>query len=331
VRVSLYLSITYLQHLDALLQPLLSLPSLSSQYLTSQTYALLSALLRAPTLTLPAQSILSTLLTYSPSHHTFATSWLDAVENTMVAFARADANPCAKALPGIWEASWTWLESEDVGCRKAAESALCAMVRYCLTDADLRKAAEAVGSIGTDSGRKKAGKIPANDGLKGTVVGSIVLRLDTSLHSVAFAKATPALLSILSALISRLRLSTSSSDSERRVTAAEVLVPDLIEYVGSLHIARGFEYREKADEVLGMAIRVLGPQIFLGILPLNITPEYAPFSSAILLNQVDTHNLIQISREAAPCPRSCFPSPAARTQHHQHVAEALYHLLRSAL
>lgn len=192
----------------------------------------------------------------------------------MVAFARADAATCAEALPGVWEASWAWLESEDVRCRKAAESALCAMVRYCLTGADLRKAAESIDSVGTDSGRKKGGKLPANDGLRGTILGSIVLRLDTSLHSVAFAKATPALLSILSALISRLRLLTSAK--ERRVTAAEVLVPDLIVYVGSLRIAKGFEYREKADEVLGMAIRVLGPEIFLTLLPLNITPEYAP-------------------------------------------------------
>lgn len=148
------------------------------------------------------------------------------------------------------------------------------MVRYCLTDADIRKA---VVSFGADPSRKKDGKTPANDRLKGTVVGSVILRLDDSLHSVVFAKATPALLSIFSALISRLRWFTPTSAGERRVTAAEMLLSDLITYVGALRIARGFEYREKADEVLGMAIRVLGPGGFLGLLPLNITPGFASF------------------------------------------------------
>lgn len=301
------LSKTCFQHLDALLQPLLSLPSLSSPYLTSQTYAVLSALLRAPTLVLPAQSILSTLLNYSPSHHTLATSWLDAVENAMVAFARADADACSKALLGVWEAYWIWLESEDIGCRKVAESGLCAMVRYCLTDADIQKAVDAVSFTGTKSSGRKDGKTPISDRLKGTVVGSIILRLDKSLHSVTFAKATPALLSILSALISRLRLSTSPTVRERTATAAEILVPDLITYVGSLRIAKGFEYREKADEVLGMAVRVLGPEVFLALLPLNIIPEYAPFSLAT--SEFGTYDSRRSPEKPPPAPGRAFLLP----------------------
>ncbi|KAF8318020.1 NUC173-domain-containing protein [Clavulina sp. PMI_390] len=269
-------------HLDQLVEATLSLPTLSSPYLTSQAYALLSALLRSPSLSdsIPAQSVLNTLISYAPSHHTLAPSWLDAIENTMVAFARTDSGSCSSRLSAVWEATWAWLENEDVGCRKAAESALCAMVRYCIADSDILSAVEAAASssAGNVDPSKKAKKAShANAALKTSTVGAIIVKLDESLHAVAYAKATPSLLSILVALISRLRLpvpTAAASASSKRVTAAEALVVHLIIYVGGLKIAKGFEYREQADEVLGTAIRVLGPRAVLsdGVLPLNIIP-----------------------------------------------------------
>lgn len=216
-------------------------------------------------------------MTYSPSHHTLAAPWIDAVENTMVAFARADTEACSQKLPGVFEAAWSWLENEDVGCRKAAESALCAMVRYCITDTEILKAAELAGA-GSKSveaeNTKKSKKNTISPELKATVVGSVISRLDTSLHAVAYAKATSSLLSILTALISRLRIPLpSSANTMKQTAAAETLLSGLIIYVGGLRLAKSFEYREKADEVLGMAIRVLGPEVFLRFLPLNIIPE----------------------------------------------------------
>lgn len=194
----------------------------------------------------------------------------------MVAYARADADACTAVLPKVWETTWVWLESPDVGCRRAAESALCAMVRYCITDAEIVKAAEVTQSttLAADSTKKK-GKKNRSEADK-TVVGGVTSTLAISMHAVAFAKATPSLLSILAALVSRLRLRiTPPSEGIRAVTAAEILLPELIVYVGGLRLAKQFEYREKADEVLGMAIRVLGPEVFLDLLPLNILPEYA--------------------------------------------------------
>lgn len=270
---------------------MLSLPTLSSPYLTNQSYALLSALLRAPTLTLPAGPILTTLLTYSPSHHTLTPPWLDAIENTMVVLARTDTEACTAALPKIWSTAWVYLESSDVGCRRAAESALCAMVRYCITDAELVKTCELVQSASSQGdSTKKQGKKNKTE-VDSTVVGSIILSLVTSLHAVSFAKATPSLLSILAALVSRLRLRVPHSTSS--TTAAEVLLPELVVYVGGLRLAKGFEFREKADEVLGMAVRVLGPEVFLNLLPLNIIPSYVLFASPTLylLQQTDTHYL----------------------------------------
>lgn len=198
----------------------------------------------------------------------------------MVAYARADPEACTAVLPKVWQTTWVWLESPDVGCRRAAESALCAMVRYCITDAEIVQAAEVTqnAASATDNASvstKKKGKKNRSEADK-TVVGAITSTLAISMHSVSFAKATPSLLSILTALESRLRLRiTPPSEGIRAVTAAEILLPELIVYVGGLRLGKQFEYREKADEVLGMAIRVLGPEVFLDMLPLNILPEYA--------------------------------------------------------
>lgn len=239
----------------------------------------------------------------------------------MVAFARADFEACSQKLLSVWEATWSWLENEDLGCRKAAESALCAMVRYCITDAEIVKAVEVSTTTSVES-NKKGKKNNISPELKATVIGSLLFRLNSSLHAVAYAKATPSLLSILTALISRHRTPVPSS-TPKRTTAAEPLLSSLIVYIGGLRLAKSFEYREKADEVLGMAIRVMGPEVFLSMLPLNIIPEYVlhllflfppyPLADAVIpvpellenhLQTLGVPSYSQFSRKTPPTPSS---------------------------
>ena len=200
-----------------------------------------------------------------PTHHSLAAPWLDALENTMVAYARVDPVGCCTSdvFVKVRDLVWPWLQNDDPSCRIGAENALAAMVRYCITDKAIEEAAkEAETHAGEKKGKsKKAGK---------TVVGSTIALLATSIHSIAFAKAIPSLLAILTAFISRLRSLPSTSTS---TTAAQILLAELIAHVGSLRLARGFGYREKVDDVLGMAVRVMGPEALLDLLPLNIIPE----------------------------------------------------------
>lgn len=316
---------------------MLSLPSLSSAYLTTQAYGLLSALLRAPTLTLPARTILGTLLQYMPSHHALAIPWLDAVENTMVAFARTDAEGCLQKFPNVWQACWARLEDEDVACRRAAESALCAMVRYCIPDAEVSramdKAADSSAEVMDTDNKRKGKKALASFDAKTSIVETIITQLDASLHAVASAAASPSLLRVLASLITRLRSSLVGSTSN----GAEALLTGLISYVGRLRLAKGFEYREQADEVLGTAIRVLGPKAFLDILPLNIIPEFVSLlfiSSTAGLAKCTTLIFVELpeSQLLPPDAPSCFPYwlRTSRTQSYNTSPHTSFRSLRSS-
>jgi ribosomal RNA-processing protein 12 len=213
---------------------------------------------------------------------------LDALENTMVVYARTDGDGCAASLGKVWDLAWTWIDSDDTACRLASERALCAFARYCISQREILDTTSLHEAQAPLADRKSSMK--GKDHAKGTSLGTIIATLSGSIHSVSYAKSISSLLAILTALISRLRVpvpSNLSSARTRRTSAAQSLLADLIKYIGDLRTAKGFEYREKADDVLGMAIAVLGPEVFLGILPLNVLPEYVvTFSSECELRNI---------------------------------------------
>ena len=56
-------------------------------------------------------------------------------------------------------------------------------------------------------------------------------------------------------------------------TAAEVLMPAIMEKIGALRTQKNFEYKEDADKALGVVMSVIGPEALLKILPLNLEPS----------------------------------------------------------
>lgn len=180
----------------------------------------------------------------------------------MVVFARSDASSCVEILIPVWERVWIWLKSPSVLVRIAAESALGSILRYCIPPAAVDVAIEA--TLMGDS-----------ETLGATTVGRIIDILENSFDALQFVEALPHLLFVLSRLISRLRQRTSipSSFEPRPITAAEILMTDIIQYVAEKRMHPKFEYRERADEVLSMSIEVIGPEAFLDILPLNLLPS----------------------------------------------------------
>ena len=78
------------------------------------------------------------------------------------------------------------------------------------------------------------------------------------------------LLHIISALISSLRIRPKGPKTP---TAAELLLISLIQQIAEMRIAKGFEYKEAADDALKTAMSVLGPEVLLKALPLNLEPE----------------------------------------------------------
>lgn len=87
------------------------------------------------------------------------------------------------------------------------------------------------------------------------------------------------LLPILAAVVSRLRLRVTEGNlaqvdtTGQGKTAAEELLLELIRDVGDLRVAKGFDHKEKVDEVVGAAIEVIGVEGVLRALPLNIEPD----------------------------------------------------------
>lgn len=187
----------------------------------------------------------------------------------MVAYGRSDPDGCSDALKVIWGETWTWLKAERASIRVAAEKALGAMCRYCINTSSIDHAVQAALMGGEEDAAK-------------TTLGSIIVELTRSLDSLPYMDAVPHILSVLSRLILRLRHRTSipSSYDPRPMTAAEILLSDIIKQIGDLRGSPQFEFGERADDVIGSTIKVIGPGAFLEILPLNLLPSYV-FSSFV--------------------------------------------------
>ncbi len=158
-----------------------------------------------------------------------------------------DAEACGKELDKVWKAIWSFLDSNDGTTRKAAAHSLIALV-HCFPPS-------LVASAVTDP--EGSSTIPKN-----------ISQVFKALGNVAYARSMPELLTISSALIVALK-----DRGSRMQSPAEVLLLPLIVQVGNLRMRKGFEYKEGVDSTLNVAMRVLGPEVLLRALPLNLEPE----------------------------------------------------------
>jgi hypothetical protein len=127
------------------------------------------------------------------------------------------------------------------------------------------------------------------------------------------------LLPILAAVVSRLRLRVAPAPASGQMatidptgqgnTAAEELLLELIRDVGDLRVAKGFEHKDKVDEVVGAAFEVVGVEGVLKALPLNIEPDaYVPrpcgHTDASIADRIDP------VRRPNPAALTSYPSSA---------------------
>jgi ribosomal RNA-processing protein 12 len=267
-------------------------------HLQATTLSLLSHLLSQSTSqnSLEAHKIpllLLEILNTPPTDNSVIPSWLEVVENGMVSWSREDPSACSAEFGRVWSLVWGYLSGDsgkERGVGKAAERALVGMARYCITEEMMTAAIDekikvggALGVLPAAPKSKGPGKKqihPQDQKVSATspILAQIIANLQTSLHALRALPFLPSTLTILSSLISRLRIrpssvSTPTKASEydpRMATAAQWLILDLVRDVGGLRIQKGFENKEKADEVLGMAIEVVGPEGVLEALPLNV-------------------------------------------------------------
>ncbi|KEP47350.1 ribosomal RNA-processing protein [Rhizoctonia solani 123E] len=298
-------------HLVELLQALLNLPSLNIPFLTAAAYTTITAILTpAPTSlnpetqdattgsTVPPPALapthfpasLATLLSLPPAGDADAVPWIGAVGACLHAWAEVcrDAEAIEDtpslpqdlllAIPNAFRALWAQLEEgHSPEVRAAAEDAIVhGLLGGIFGDGGRVRA------NGTNEGKagdiadllvkeclKAWGKGPKN--AKKSSLGLILTTLESSLDSVSTASsgALGNVLSVVEGVIAVLGMNSEVGGP----TPAVTLTPSLVKAVGTLRGAQGFMWREKADGVIGAAIRAMGPASFLEILPMNLIPD----------------------------------------------------------
>lgn len=235
---------------------LLYLPRLGNPYLSQTSYSLLSDLF-----TLSDEDDESKIgdqlpeilrvIVFSPptkADSTISPAWIQVLGNAMQAYKVADPDACGRELNKVWKAIWSFLDSNDASTRKAVAHSLSILI-HCFPSALIATAvADPQGS---------------------STIPRILSQITKALDNVAYALSTRELLDITSSLISGLR----DRNSRKSPTAAETLLLPLVSQVGDLRTRKSFEFKEAADAVLSTAMQVLGPEILLRVLPLNLEPE----------------------------------------------------------
>ncbi|KAH7108388.1 NUC173-domain-containing protein [Auriculariales sp. MPI-PUGE-AT-0066] len=239
---------------------LLTLPRLGNAYLSQSAYNMLAVIIsdREASSDTPTSSILRTILASPPSHSdaTLAPSWCILLGKVMITYMAAAPEECSSELPAVWATCWGFLGSDILAVRAGAEEALIALTT-CISSDLITPAVKAV-TKGKDVAK--------------TSLGKIIGQVEKSLESLAYAKATPQILAVLSALLLALRTQPDTIPGVDK-TPAETLLISVVTQVGNMRTNPKFLHKEGADGVLNKAIRVMGAKVVLEALPLNIEPN----------------------------------------------------------
>ena len=243
--------------MSAITSSLLLLPRLGNPYLSQSAYSILSDLLALsmddPTVNLHSHmsDLLRVILSSPPlrSDSGLTSAWVGVLGSTMLAYQHSNEDECAAELWKVWKAIWNLLESQDAATRKAAADSL-SIMGQCFTPSLIQSAIKEKGAAEPKS-----------------AIGKIIAQATKSFDSITYAPSMPDLLSVVSSLIENLRFRGASRKSP---TAAEQLLLPLIAKIADLRVQQTFEFKEAADLTLGTAMRVLGPEVLLKTLPLNL-------------------------------------------------------------
>ncbi|KAM6501995.1 Armadillo-type fold [Amanita muscaria] len=242
--------------LPSLTTLLLSLPRLGNQYLSHSSYSALSdlfTLVAADTSSNIGNQIpevLTVILASPPpkSDATLAPAWVQVLGDSMLAYARSNPESCANDIGKVWKAVWSYLDSNDPQTRRATVKSIDCLCRSLTHTVVLTAIADQQGK---------------------SMLRRAIIQVDKALGSLTYARAIPEVLAILSGMITNLSYKPGGRESP---TAAESLLLPLIVKIGEMRTSKGFEHKEKADATLATAMKILGPEVLLTALPLNLEP-----------------------------------------------------------
>ncbi|KAF8628897.1 hypothetical protein AX15_003680 [Amanita polypyramis BW_CC] len=235
---------------------LLSLPRLGNPYLSHSAYSILSDLFTLAATDTSSDvnnqipDVLNVILATPPSKSdtTLSPVWVQVLGDSMLAYNSASPEPCSEELGKVWKVVWGYLDSNDAPTRKATCKSIDCLCR-CFTP-----------SMITSATAEEQGK---------STLRKLIFQAEKALDSLTYARAIPEVLAIVSSMTTNLSYRPGGRGS---ATAAESLLLHLIVKVGVMRTSKGFEHKEKADATVATAMRVLGPEVLLRALPLNLEP-----------------------------------------------------------
>lgn len=161
--------------------------------------------------------------------------WLAVVARGHEVYAQVDPNVAFTTLPQLFTLISTFLESSAYNIRTSASQCLVSLATTVIPDTALLDITRSTENIFIS-----------------------ITKTTTDLLSVRYQGAWKEVFDILSALLDKLRWRSTP------------LLNDAIKLIGDLRSNEGFQGKKEADEVLGRAIRAMGPDTVLTILPLNL-------------------------------------------------------------
>ncbi|KAK2464281.1 hypothetical protein APHAL10511_003738 [Amanita phalloides] len=242
--------------LPAITTLLLSLPRLGNPYLSHSAYSILSDLFALAAVDTfnnignQIPEVLNVIVATPPpkSDTTLSPAWVQVLGDSMVAFNSSSPESCSEELGKVWKAVWNYLDSSDAPTRKATVKAIECLCR-CFTPSMITSAV-------TDESDKPT-------------LRKLVMQAEKALNSLTYTRAIPEVLEIISSMVTNLSYKPGGYGSG---TAAEFLLLPLLVKIGEMRSSKGFEHKEKADAALAAAMRILGPEVLLQSLPLNLEP-----------------------------------------------------------
>ena len=261
---------------------MLALPPLP--HLTPQIYSLLAHLLSPPPADQPTAqpsiltnlpTIIDSLLSSPPDvKSSDMTTYISALSSALIKMSLQDP----LSLPAFLNKAFNLLFTTILLGSTAAPNVLNAaaeavgsqgIVRYCISDEMILATLNYQRQGSLEPGARKKQKTPFLTRL----LTAVAEALNTHALRMAY------LLPILTALVSRLRIRVTTAGRAEidltgtGMTAAQELLGDLVTDLGDLRTQKGFEDKTKVDDLVGMAIEVMGVEAVLNALPLNIEPD----------------------------------------------------------
>ncbi|KAK6360297.1 hypothetical protein TWF730_006444 [Orbilia blumenaviensis] len=202
--------------------------------------------------------------------------WLTVIAQGYGVSAEVSPSETFAQLPDLFVTISSFLESSALNIRSSASQCLIALTATCIPSDILRK-------IG-----KKEDKIL--QAIAGTVTGLLSLRYQGAWKEV---------FDVYKALFERLRWKAS------------LYLTDIVKAIGELRANEGFNGKKEADEVLVAAVRAMGPEDVLRVLPLNLlnsspTNPGRAWMLPILRDGVQNTNISHFKSEFIPLFKALF-------------------------